>query len=66
MRKHPSLTKDQICHNIGIKPSSFHSQLQNVNLPHIPYRYNVTVNSNTQYDINNSTTENTKQCTDYN
>ena len=51
-RKNPGLGKDQICRNIGVKPSSFDEQIQDLNLPHGPYRYDVTAkgkkNSNQQ------------------
>ena len=41
-RKNPGLGKDQICRNIGVKPSSFDRQIQDLNLPDGPYRYDVT------------------------
>ena len=31
------------CHNIGVKPSLFDKQQQNLNLPNGPYRYDVVV-----------------------
>ena len=41
-RKNPVLGKDQICRKIGVKPSSFDRQIQDLNLPDGPYRYDVT------------------------
>ena len=35
--KNYGLGKDQICRNIGVKPSSFDRQIQDLNLPHGPY-----------------------------
>ena len=40
-RTNPGLGKNQICHNIGVKPSSFDRQIQDLNLPHGPYRYDI-------------------------
>ena len=40
-RKNPGLGKDQIFYNIGVKPSSFDRLIQDLNLPHGPYRYDV-------------------------
>ena len=47
-RTNPFLGKDQICHNSGVKPSSFDRQIQDLNLPHGPYRYDVTAKGKKQ------------------
>ena len=39
--KNTGLRKDQICQNIIVKPSSFYRQIQDLNLPHGSYRYDV-------------------------
>ena len=40
-RKNPLLSKDQICHNIGVKSSSFVRIQTDLALSHSPYRYDV-------------------------
>ena len=40
-RENPSLSKDQICHNIGVKSSSFDRIQKDLALLHSPYRYDV-------------------------
>ena len=62
-RKNFGLGIDQICHNIGVKPSSFDRLLQDLNLPHGPYIYDVTVKGKKQQSTNDNTKENTNYCT---
>ena len=65
-RKNPGLGKDQICRNIGVKPSSFDRLIQDLNLPHGPYRYDVTAKGKKQQSTNDNTKENTNHCTECN
>ena len=65
-RKNPRLGKDQICHNIGVKPSSFDRLIKDLNLPHGPYRYDVTGKGKKQQSTNDNTKENTSHCTECN
>ena len=65
-RKNPGLGKDQICRNIVVKPSSFDRQIQDLNLPHGPYRYDVTAKGNKQQSTNDNTKKNTNHCTECN
>ena len=49
-RKNFSLSKDQICHNIGVKSSLFDRIQNDLALSHSPYRYDVSAKgkNNTQ------------------
>ena len=49
-RKNPSLSKDQICYNIGVKSSSFDRIQKDLALSHSLYRYDVSAKrkNNTQ------------------
>ena len=58
-RKNPGLGKDQICHNIGVRPSSFDRLIQDLNLPHGQYRYDVIAKGKKQQSTNDNTKENT-------
>ena len=65
-RKNSGLGKDQSCHNIGVKPSSFDRQIQDLNLPHGPYRYDITGKRKKQLSTNDNIKENTNHCTECN
>ena len=65
-RKNPGLGIDQICHIIGVKPSSFDRQIQDFNLPHRPNRYDVTGKGKKQQSTNDNTNENINNCTECN
>ena len=65
-RKNPGLGKDQMCRNIGVIPSSFDRQIQDLNLPHGPYRYDITAKGKKQQSTNDNTKENTNYCTECN
>ena len=64
--KNPGLGIDQICHNIGVKPILFDRQIQDLNLPHGPYRYDVTGKGKKQQSTNDNTKENTNHRTECN
>ena len=65
-KKNPGLGQDQICHNIGVIPSSFDRQIQDLNLSHRPYRYDVVGNGKKQQSTNDNTKENTNHCIECN
>ena len=48
-RKNPSLSKNQICHNIAVKSSSFDWIQKDLALSHIPYRYDVSAKGKKQH-----------------
>ena len=65
-RKNPGFGKDKICHNINVKPSLFDRQIQDLNLPHVPYRYDIVGKGKKQQSNNDNNKENTNHCTECN
>ena len=51
-------------HGECLNPSSFDRQIQDLNLPHGPYRYVVTGKGKKQQSTNDNTKENTNHCTE--